>query len=463
MNYTVNSGDYSHPSFKINIQSGVTCIGKSAFTQFFELNSIKLPQGLETIEEYAFMGCRSLMQLDLPDSVQNIRARAFKDCCSLKGILFLPEGLKHLGEAAFAGCTGITDVVIPGGIGRIESEAFAACNSLFAVKVSEGITRIDKRAFAGCSSLYKVLLPSTLEYIHPTAFEGCSSLTDIIVPEGKVSDYMYHKDKNLRFRVRDNRTLRVNDECLISRYDGVLHLACVNHNYSGVFHIPDYVKVIDDLAFYLCDKVTDVVFPEGLTTIKQSACLPSVDVYRIPSTVCEMYPSSFGHKVISFPNGSCKFFIIEGSICETLKDGTIRLWRAPIDCNDSVYHMPNGIVSLGAMSCSGVKCKTIILPEGLQRIEECAFSGCSNIKELVIPESVNEFGDECFFQTDSLRTIRMKSSSPESIRVGSQIKCRWWGDGEYLMNDSCTLLVPKGSLRKYKLLPGFDGFSIEEY
>ena len=40
--------------------------------------------------------------------------------------------------------------------------------------------------------------------------------------------------------------------------------------------------------------------------------------------------------------------------------------------------------------------KTVVLPEGLQKIEYCAFENCTELESINIPDSVTEIGDEAF-------------------------------------------------------------------
>lgn len=70
----------------VDIEQGITTIGKFAFKQCTSLTSITLPQGLQTIGAEAFYGCKSLTNITLPEGLQTIGRWAFCGCESLKEI-----------------------------------------------------------------------------------------------------------------------------------------------------------------------------------------------------------------------------------------------------------------------------------------------------------------------------------------------------------------------------------------
>ena len=61
----------------INLPSGITSIGRSAFDGCSSLKSINLPSGLTSIEEWTFNGCSSLTGIELPSGITSIGGHAF--------------------------------------------------------------------------------------------------------------------------------------------------------------------------------------------------------------------------------------------------------------------------------------------------------------------------------------------------------------------------------------------------
>ena len=52
-----------------------------------------------------------------------------------------------------------------------------------------------------------------------------------------------------------------------------------------------------------------------------------------------------------------------------------------------------------------VGCQSTIIPEGVTKIDECAFSGCSSLQSITIPEGVTMIGERAFYGCSSLQSI----------------------------------------------------------
>jgi hypothetical protein len=80
-------------------------IGEKAFYGCFELQSVKLQEGLEEIGKWSFIQCNSLETIEIPMSVKKVMEGAFSDCKNLKSVKILsantivdPEQIEKLGE-----------------------------------------------------------------------------------------------------------------------------------------------------------------------------------------------------------------------------------------------------------------------------------------------------------------------------------------------------------------------------
>lgn len=75
-----------------------------------------------------------------------------------------------------------TEVTIPSGVKVIGGNAFAYYGGLEKVTVPEGVTEISRCAFGYCHNLRTVNLPETLTSIEAEAFSGCDGLAEIVIP-----------------------------------------------------------------------------------------------------------------------------------------------------------------------------------------------------------------------------------------------------------------------------------------
>lgn len=107
----------------LEIGSGITGIGRTAF------------QGMEKIETVSF-----------PDSLLSIDYRAFYGCSGLRSVS-LPSGVKSLGEESFSGCHGMKELLLPSGLTTVGAGAFAYCSKLETVTMPACPTELRP----GCS------------------------------------------------------------------------------------------------------------------------------------------------------------------------------------------------------------------------------------------------------------------------------------------------------------------------
>ena len=199
---------------RIEIESGVTSIGDSAFAGCDSLTSVTIPDSVTSIGGSAFYGCNSLTSVTIPDSVTSIGNYAFYNCDSLTSVT-IPDSVTSIGDRAFSDCDSLPSVTIPDSVTSIGNDAFGNCDRLTAITVHEdnpfyadvdgvlfskdgktlvqylagksgntyaipsGVTSIGDRAFDGCSSLTSVTIPDSVTSIGYEAFYNCYSLTDV--------------------------------------------------------------------------------------------------------------------------------------------------------------------------------------------------------------------------------------------------------------------------------------------
>ncbi len=199
------------------IESGVTSIGSSAFSNCTALTSVTIPDSVTTIGSYAFSGCTALTSVTIPDRVTSIGSTAFWCCISLTsinvasgneyyasidGVLFnkavtellcfpggrtgaytIPNSVTSIGNYAFYCCTSLTSVTIGSGVTSIGANAFNTCTSLTSVTIGSGVTSIGESAFYGCIALTSITTTNSVTSIGCYAFSYCYSLTSVTIPD----------------------------------------------------------------------------------------------------------------------------------------------------------------------------------------------------------------------------------------------------------------------------------------
>ena len=160
----------------------VGCIGKEAFCNCRNIESLVIPHSVKRIDDNAFEGCEKLMQVTVLYGTKEIGDEAFSECESLMSI-DLPESIKQIGRGAFEGCSALTMVSLPSGISNIRRNLFRDCRNLTRVDIPNGVRCIDDATFFGCGNLVRADIPDSVDMIEQSAFEGCGSLREIIVPD----------------------------------------------------------------------------------------------------------------------------------------------------------------------------------------------------------------------------------------------------------------------------------------
>jgi len=236
----------------ITIGEGVTHVGDCAFW-------------------YDYFG-GTTKSLSLPSTLKTIGDGAFSWRCDIKNLNF-PEGLISIGDWAFCGIEGLTNLKLPDSLEEIGERAFYG-NDIENIDFGTGIKRIGEYAFSNNESLTSVTIPASLQTMD-TAFCWCDKLKKINIDDS--SEYFKSVDD------------------IIYSKDGKKLVVCPpDLNKSGTVIILDGTEIICERAFDGCEEITEIVVPEGVTTLGSgfaSGC--KLNSLRIPSTITNLDTSAF--------------------------------------------------------------------------------------------------------------------------------------------------------------------------
>ena len=204
--------------------------------------------------------------------------------------------------------------------------------------VTYSVHSVNQNAFANCENITSISLPNSLKIIWSGAFQYCTSLTSLTIPASVTNIYgdgsnslnspIFHCDNLTTLVVEEgNQVYDSRDNC-----NAIVETATnrLIHGCKGTV-IPASV-ILGKNAFRGCS-ITDVVIPEGVTTIEQSAFnyCQSLKTVSLPSTLTKIDLFGFNgcdalSDIYAYPAG--------GSV--TL--GTLVWLNVPqADCNLHVY------------------------------------------------------------------------------------------------------------------------------
>ena len=165
--------------------------------------------------------------------------------------------------------------------------------------------------------------------------------------------------------------------------------------------IPNTVTVIGSSAFNNCTGLTSVSLPAGLTTISNTAFAgcSALTAVSIPASV-----RSVGSQAFSGCSSLGQVEIPEG--LTEIGGGVFRdtLWMKAQQAENPVV-VVNGILIDGT-ACTG----DTVIPDGVTRIGDMAFSGCREMTSVSIPGSVTDIGESAFYSCTALTGITIPDS-----------------------------------------------------
>ena len=337
---------------------------------------------------------------------------AWKDYSSMIKTVIISEGVTSIRVSAFKNCSNLTTVSIPEGITSIGGSAFERCSSLTSIKIPESVTSIASRAFCDCNNLqyaeyasverlfgidYENYLAYPIYYAHHLLVGG-EEITELTIPNTvtSIGKYAFKGLSNLTVVHIPNSVTSIGEEA----FSGCSSLTSVT--------IPNSVTSIGMDAFYGCSSLTSITVPESVTSIGFSAfggcgSLESITLPFVgdkPQTETDTDQRPFGY-IFGYTDYTSDYYIPK-----SLKTVVIT----------SSNYIPNGAFS----GCSGLTSVTI--PNSVTSIGNSAFNGCTGLTSVTIPNSVTSIGNSAFYHCSSLTTVTIPNSVT-SIDIGAFCGC----------------------------------------
>ena len=352
-------------------------------------------------------------------AVTSMADDAFAYCNQLTSIV-LPQTLRNLGKNAFLSCTRLTSCIIPDStITEIPFEAFLKAG-LIEFRVPEGVTYIEQRSFEQMPNLLRVHLANSVKSLTSWSFYNLPALQDPIY----------------------------NDSLFVLMPD----------NYQGAYTIPSSIKVICNMAFYGCTKVTSLTIPEGVEQIESLSLFfslnSSVKTLHIPSTVNYIGPNAICSgwlETVTVAADNQHYTTWNGLVCTkdmktlvycpdrkyvntTLPESIEHIAPFAFYVATNLYklEMPN-VKTIGEYAFVQNNLESLTLPACLEEIGNEAFSESFDLTSVTIPASVTNIGEEVFSYSRKLNKAVInnaiigkgqfyKATGLETIEIGTNLR-----------------------------------------
>ncbi|SDB48342.1 Cohesin domain-containing protein [Ruminococcaceae bacterium FB2012] len=444
------------PITELTIPEGVEYIGEDAFNAE-NITSLTIPSTIKHISDDAFSGAQ-IEQLVIPGDIDYLSG--FNGCTKLKSVT-VNGYVKELGNSAFdSGWNYAAQQNNPSelttfktkGIGKIDRGAFGGCNKLTSFDLT-GVTEIGEKAFAE-SGLTEITIPSTIKTVPKEAFWSCR-LEKVVLEEGveEIGYGAFCRNYTLRSITLPDSLYKVGavafafcpcgDVYLSDNLDEIgkgafavkyhvhektggniidgffddCHIFCNSNTYAS-----DYLEdLAETLGIDMQDGMRYTFLDTGETNDRQLLTYNELadGTLEITGTTGLMLGAVIPEKI----DGKTVTRIGEGAFA-----GAPGGWMSGIQSDTYYIEMPDTVTSIADFAfqyCINLRSlklsknlktignytfdyaafESLDLPNGLENIGYSAFSGCTNLKEITIPESVKQSEDTITIVTNAMYGI----------------------------------------------------------
>ena len=228
---------------------------------------------------------------------------------------------------------------------------------------------IRKEAFASYEKLKTVSIPRTMKEIENDAFNKCKALTAVHITD--VAAWCKIKFENIHS----------------NPLDYAQHLFLNGEEVTDLV-IPEGVTSVGQYAFPLCNYITSVTIPSTLKTAGTQAFyfyyLTAVHITDLRAW-CEIDFASLSSNPLTFAH---HLYLNGEEVTE---------WEMPSDLTSVKFATFAG--------CTGLT--SVTLKKGMYEIDGYAFSGCTGLTSVIIPSSVTAIKDYAFSGCTGLATVTL--------------------------------------------------------
>lgn len=414
----------------VTFGNNIKKIGAQAFNGA-NLTNIALPIGIDTLEAYAFAENVALETINLPASLQYIGSGCFSNT-SVKEVVF-PEAVTI--ADGFSSCKSLTRIVIPDNTKEIARSAFSGSKNLSEVVIGKNVSVVNDCAFYECYKLYDV-------YYNGTLSDWCKMT---------INTGSYPEDTNpllaaRNFYVKDNgNTYQAITELVIPEDITVIQpFAFAGCRAFTSVTIPESVQKVGESAFEMCRGIKEIYI--NADTICEYAFFQTSGVNKL---TLGKNVKVIARQALELSFSSTTY---EGSMQEWLK---IKREARSLKCNELTidgelvvdfspeqYSMTE-VPAYAFYYCTSLK--TVHLPYSVKSVGGLAFYSCSNLTE-VEARGVTKIEGSAFAYCENLTKANFapasatRGSDSEAIHIGASAFSGCTKLGEIVLPDNIAYI-----------------------
>ena len=286
---------------------------------------------------------------------------------------------------------------------EIGYDAFWGWKNLEKVTIPESVTTLSSSVFRDCSNLTSVNIPKGVTMIGAWAFCGCSKIDNIEIPDGitVISRNAFTNCTNLK-------NLKISDNI-----EKIMFMAFYECSNLSNIELPNKLKTIEADVFSGCESLTSVTIPASVTSIGSGAFARCSSLTKIEvSNDNTKYKSEDG---VLFNKESTELMCYPGGKKDTsyiVPSSTTKIWGLAFSgcTNLTSLEIPNGVTTIGNLAFYYSSITNIKIPNSITSIGQEAFSGCTGLTKIEIPSSVTKIENYAFNKCENLTKIAVPST-----------------------------------------------------
>ena len=358
------------------------------------------------IPDECFAGCTALEEVQTGEMTTDICTRAFAGCTSLRSNFYL-YGLECIGSYAFDGCTALESIFIPASVISIDPYAFNGCTGLTSVILSG----VQVMAYGD----YKLACANLRVGTDSNIFNGCNSITDATIGRRVVSDYEGTALID-PFRGLPLTSIRFEDFALETAFNGADYPAL--ESISSATMIPPKVagftqQQYNNVNLYHLNAASSAYYNDpiwGKFTKGGSTNATGVLVVEHDGLYYATPDWSHEATVVRNPYGieyKGAFTVSDFELDEITRTPTV-IGECAFKDNKEVTEivLPSSISTIkgSAFCCTGIKSINI---SGCEHLEQSAFYGCDQLEEVILSDNLEIIPAYAFSGCSKLARINL--------------------------------------------------------
>lgn len=271
----------------------------------------------------------------------------------------------------------ITSVLIKDGITNVGNCAFRSMSSVTSVSIGNSVTVIGENAFKDCEALIEIELPDSVTELKGYCFYSCGGLENVKIGTGLITLDQYTTCFGGTSSLKSFEVSSGNPK--YSSYGTVL----MNKEQTEIIKVPTAISG----AFTI---------PEGVTYVTGFSGCSSLTEITIPKSAVAIGESAFKDctslAVVNLP-----------------VDGALKYIGNKVD----------GSVSQGGSAFSGCSALTeIVIPDSVEKLYLNTFANCTSLETATLGTGINELRNNIFIGCTALETIYYNASNITTCGIG---------------------------------------------